>query len=75
LVGVNISGNAKLDTVAANWVIAGNVQANRLLSLAVIGGNVSGNVRSLLGTRSAIAFGIALGASSLIARLLGRFLR
>ena len=55
--------------------MAGNVQADRVLSLAVVGGNVSGNVRSLFGTRAAIAFGIALGVSSLAARLIGRLLR
>ena len=58
---MNVSGNAKLENVAASWVVAGNVQADRVLSLAVVGGNVSGNVRSLFGTRAAIAFGIALG--------------
>ena len=73
--GVNVSGNAKLENVAASWVVAGNVQADRVLSLAVVGGNVSGNVRSLFGTRAAIAFGIALGVSSLAARLIGRLLR
>lgn len=73
--GVNVSGNARLENVAASWVVAGNVQADRVLSLAVVGGNVSGNVRSLFGTRAAIAFGIALGVSSLVARLVGRLLR
>ena len=73
--GVNLSGNARLENVAASWVVAGNVQADRVLSLAVVGGNVSGNVRALFGTRAAIAFGIALGLSSLLARLLTRLLR
>ena len=51
----------------------GEVTAN-VATGALIGASVKGNVRTLMGTRSAIAFGVALGFSGLIARLIRRFL-
>ena len=69
------TANASLENVAASWIVAGNVQADRVLTLAVVGANVKGNVRALMGTRSAIAFGVALGLSTLFARFIGRLLK
>jgi hypothetical protein len=60
---------------AASWVVAGNVQADRVLTLAVVGANIQGNVRALMGPRAAVAFGVALGLSTLAARLIGRLLK
>lgn len=70
-----LTANAKLENVAASWVVAGNVQADRVLTLAVVGANIQGNVRALMGPRAAVAFGVALGLSTLAARLIGRLLK
>ncbi|MDE2992217.1 MAG: hypothetical protein OXU21_14335 [Chloroflexota bacterium] len=70
-----VTANAKLENVAASWVVAGNVQADRVLTLAVVGANIQGNVRALFGPRAAVAFGVALGLSTLFARLIGRLLK
>ena len=74
-IGVSIGGNLELKNVFAWWVAGGNVQADRVLSLAIIGGNVQGNVRALMSTRTALALGVALGMSSLLARLVGWMFR
>ena len=70
-----VTANAWLENVAASWIVAGNVQADRVLTLAVVGANVKGNVRALMGPRAAIAFGVALGLSTLLARFVGRLLK
>ena len=67
-------GSVRMRNSTAQWVVGGNIDAKNIATLALIGGSVTGNVRTLMGTRSAIAFGIALGLSSLIIRLIRRFL-
>ena len=67
-------GSVRMQNSAAQWVVGGNIEATNVATVALIGASVTGNVKTLMGTRSAIAFGVALGFSSLIVRLIRRFL-
>ncbi len=67
-------GSVRMQNTAAQWVVGGNIEASNVATLALIGASVTGNVKALMGTRSAIAFGVALGLSSLLLRLIRRFL-
>ena len=67
-------GSVKLENCIAQWVVGGAVEARNVFALAVVAGSVNGRVKAIMGTRSAIAFGLALGCSSLIVALVRRWL-
>jgi hypothetical protein len=71
---VACGGSLRIENAATPVVIGGAVEAQRVLALAVVAGSVEGRVNALMGTRAAIAFGVALGLSALLARLLRRWI-
>ena len=70
---VACGGSMRIENAAAPVIVGGAVEAQRVLALAVVAGSVEGRVNALMGTRAAIAFGVALGLSALLARLLRRW--
>jgi len=71
---VAAGGNVRARNCLTQWIVGGYVEARNVMALAVVGGAVSGEVRALFGTKSAIAFGLALGMASFVSRLLRKFL-
>ena len=66
--------HVRVENSMVQWLIGGYVEANKVFSLAVIGGAVHGEVRTLMTARAAIVFGVALGLSGLAARILRRLI-
>ncbi len=66
-------GSVRIANSASQWVVGGSIDAQNVFAVGVIGGSIEGNIKCLMNTRAAIAFGIALGLSTALASVIKKF--
>lgn len=63
-------GSVRADRVVAQWIAGGLIETRRVLAFAIVGGKINGDVRCLLDTRGAFAFGAGLALTGWLLRSL-----